>query len=525
MLLRLGEAEWYTGQADAIAHLAAAVAEARDAATAAAAAAALANAYVLSDKTDLGVRTLQRVIVAIGSTDPELALRLEGAAALAGIVDDRTAPAANRATAELRARSAVRPDAPVRLLVAVAEVAMRQAEPGSAAEEMIDRALARMHDPLPLNVCTSIIVTLMGLESFGRLQRLCEEMMAAARRRSAIQEMIGIASFSAWALLRVGELADAEAQARWALERATGIYALDSLAHLVETLIERDALDDAETELARLDPPLDSHSIMAVTYLMARGLLRNAQQRHAEALHDFLACGERCEQLGIVLAVYHWRSAAAIALAALGSTDEARGLAKEEAAIARAYGRPRALGVALRCHGLVEGGEDGLALLAEAVVVLEGSPAIVELAGAMTDYGAALRRSGRRAEARVQLERGLDLAHRCGARRVAAHARAELVAAGAKPRRDAFTGRDALTASELRVARLAAAGRTNREIAQSLFVTTKTASAHLSRVYRKLEITRRDQLTQALADTVPSRVAVAASGSADTRPTTARPNS
>jgi DNA-binding CsgD family transcriptional regulator len=77
-------------------------------------------------------------------------------------------------------------------------------------------------------------------------------------------------------------------------------------------------------------------------------------------------------------------------------------------------------------------------------------------------------------------------------------ARTELIAAGAKPRRDAITGRDALTAGELRVARLAAEGLTNREIAQALFITTKTAKAHLGRVYRKLEITRRGQLAESL---------------------------
>ena len=97
-----------------------------------------------------------------------------------------------------------------------------------------------------------------------------------------------------------------------------------------------------------------------------------------------------------------------------------------------------------------------------------------------------------------ELERALDLAHHCGARRIANQARAELIAAGAKPRRDAITGRDALTAGELRVARLAAEGLTNREIAQALFITTKTAKAHLSQVYRKLEITRRGQLADAL---------------------------
>jgi DNA-binding CsgD family transcriptional regulator len=122
----------------------------------------------------------------------------------------------------------------------------------------------------------------------------------------------------------------------------------------------------------------------------------------------------------------------------------------------------------------------------------------LELARALSDYGAALRRAGRRVQARAHLERALDLAHRLGARRIAAQARAELIAAGAKPRRDAITGRDALTAGELRVARLAAEGMTNREIAQALFITTMTAKAHLSRVYRKLEITRRGQLADAL---------------------------
>ena len=141
----------------------------------------------------------------------------------------------------------------------------------------------------------------------------------------------------------------------------------------------------------------------------------------------------------------------------------------------------------------------GLGLLDEAVAVLERSQAPVELARALTDYGATLRRAGQRMQARAQLERGLDLAHHLGARRIANQARSELIAAGAKPRRDAITGRDALTASELRVARLAAAGKTNREIAQTLFITTKTASAHLSRAYRKLDVTRRGQLAEALA--------------------------
>jgi DNA-binding CsgD family transcriptional regulator len=159
--------------------------------------------------------------------------------------------------------------------------------------------------------------------------------------------------------------------------------------------------------------------------------------------------------------------------------------------------------MSLRASGLIEGAETGLGLLTGAVETLERSQSPLELARALTDHGAALRRAGRRVQARTELERGLDLAHHLGARRIANQARGELTAAGAKPRRDAITGRDALTAGELRVARLAADGLTNRAIAQALFITTKTAKAHLSSVYRKLDITRRGQLTNALASQLP----------------------
>ncbi|MGA9874622.1 MAG: helix-turn-helix transcriptional regulator, partial [Solirubrobacteraceae bacterium] len=76
--------------------------------------------------------------------------------------------------------------------------------------------------------------------------------------------------------------------------------------------------------------------------------------------------------------------------------------------------------------------------------------------------------------------------------------RTELSAAGARPRRVFNSGRDALTPSELRVARMAAEGLTSQEIAQALFVTTKTVDAHLSHTYAKLDINSRKQLADAL---------------------------
>ena len=204
----------------------------------------------------------------------------------------------------------------------------------------------------------------------------------------------------------------------------------------------------------------------------------------------------------MILSGTPWRAEAALVDAALGDLVEARRLVGKQLELARAFGHPRMLGISLRVCGLVEGGQPGLELLEEAVKTLEQSQSPLELARALSDHGAALRRAGRRVQARSELERALDLAHRCGARRIAGRARAELIAAGAKPRRDAISGRDALTPGELRVARLAAEGLTNREVAQALFITTKTAKGHLSHVYHKLGITRRGELPDALTGPV-----------------------
>lgn len=188
-----------------------------------------------------------------------------------------------------------------------------------------------------------------------------------------------------------------------------------------------------------------------------------------------------------------------LALHALGRAEEAEALATEDLAMARQWGVARQLGRALRVSGLVTGGEEGLALLDEAVTVLQDSPARLEHAKALTELGAALRRAGQRTQARPPLRQALDLAARCGANPVAERARTELVAAGGRPRNITITGPDALTPSERRIADLAASGATNRQIAQRLYVTPKTVEVHLSAVYRKLSITTRTQLSTALA--------------------------
>ena len=163
----------------------------------------------------------------------------------------------------------------------------------------------------------------------------------------------------------------------------------------------------------------------------------------------------------------------------------------------RGWGAPRTVGMSLRALGLVEGGQAGELLLREAVELLAHSPARLEHARALVDLGALLRRGNSRSEARKLLRQGVELAHRCGA--TALVTREELAATGAHPRTILLSGLDALTASERRVAQMAADDLSNKEIAQALFVTVKTVEQHLGRVYRKLDISSRRELAAALA--------------------------
>ncbi|MEO8967072.1 MAG: LuxR C-terminal-related transcriptional regulator [Solirubrobacteraceae bacterium] len=137
-------------------------------------------------------------------------------------------------------------------------------------------------------------------------------------------------------------------------------------------------------------------------------------------------------------------------------------------------------------------------MLEEAVAVLEGGTCQAEHAHARLELGATLRRANWRREGREHLRIALDLAVRGGAAPVAARAREEIAATGARPRRDLLSGLESLTASELRVAELAASGRSNPEIAQELFVSRKTVEAHPHRAYVKLGIRGREELSLVL---------------------------
>jgi tetratricopeptide (TPR) repeat protein len=267
--------------------------------------------------------------------------------------------------------------------------------------------------------------------------------------------------------LRRGRLLAAEADARAALgllEAGASPATPCAIALLADALLEGAG---AVAACAALEAVGDDAAIpqlrRASALLATRGRVRIATGRHAEGVADLRECGRRLAAGGSDNpAVIAWRSAAAPALAALGRLDEARRLADEEVALARRFGASRALGVALRAAALVEGGADGVDLLRVAVDVLDRAGAELELARALTDLGAAVRRAGARHDARELLRRGLEAAESAGAGPLAARARDELVAPGARPRRPVATDPGARTPSEQRLAASAREGETDR---------------------------------------------------------------
>ncbi|HEV2258735.1 MAG TPA: helix-turn-helix transcriptional regulator [Streptosporangiaceae bacterium] len=508
VLLDLGFAESYAGDPQAAAHLEAALGTAAEPAAQVAITLALGRMLQIAGRNREALEVFDRTRGRLASTDRRAALTLEGAALGAAQLEADTADEAAQRIARLRRLAEEQPDVPPSVFGMLAFAAANANEPAEAVARLALRALAGAPKLLPeavdrppffYHACIALTFAERYQEALSRF----DDALADARRLGSLPHVLGLSCYRALVHLRTGNLADAEADARVALEtgpRPPGIHAAVALAVLLETLAERGELEAAEAAdqrygLAEQFPT----TLNAGTVLAARGRLRLAELRPAAALADLLAAGDLCARLRSPSpSAAPWRSDAALAHLALGAPAEARALAAEEVTLAQAFHGPRTLGIALRAAGLAEGGRRGLELLRQAVGVLDGSAARLEHARAMTDLGAALRRAGRRADSREALRPALDLAHRCGALALTERIRAELVAAGGRPRRLVLSGLDSLTPGERRVAQLAAAGLSNRDIAQNLFITARTVEGHLTHAYRKLAITSREQLPAAL---------------------------
>lgn len=334
-------------------------------------------------------------------------------------------------------------------------------------------------------------------------EALLDEMSANARRSGAPTAFAWVSTMRARFEHVRGHPAAAEAHGRSALELFPPTLTLGTeiaLAYLVFALVEEGELEEAEGLLQGYGVATGSLSrtTSGLTLLLARSALRLDQGRLHDARADAEEVVRREGTRGGSLPGRGFRWSPVLALNADGDSETAHRLAEHYAELAGAFGVRSVEGIALLVLGVVTGGAKGLRHLEEAAARLEGTPRRLDQAHALAELGAALRRANRRADAREPLRRGMDLAHRCGARPLAERAREELLACGARPRRLVLSGVESLTVSERRVAQMAAGGMSNPEIAQALFVTRKTVEAHLHQAYRKLDITSREQLVEAL---------------------------
>ena len=308
------------------------------------------------------------------------------------------------------------------------------------------------------------------------------------------------ARWQGWSLYHQGRVTAALAVA----EAARAVHRGDPVARglIAACRLAQGRLDEAEVAFPLVSDTEGVESFDAPILLDLRAQLRLAQLRPAEALADAAEAARLARGPSSVMGpgVVAWRSTAALARLALGETERARALLEEELELARERGLTRVVIRDLRVLAFAAKGTRVLDLVGEAVRVGRASPQRLEYVNALVDLGAATRRANQRSAARHPLRRALDLAEREGAAALARRAREELDATGARSRRVMLSGVDALTPSERRVADLAAGGLTTRQIAQVLFVTTKTVEFHLRHVYRKLDIpSSRADLTRALS--------------------------
>jgi DNA-binding CsgD family transcriptional regulator len=515
LLSGLGFAELQLGDTAAIGHLEAALEATSDPRRRVDIAKALTMMLVMSGGTDETLPLIDRVTAELRASDPEMAQVVDAELTAHTFLLTAHAdvePALRRRARARLGRLELREGTSSAERLARACLAFSHARAADSAEQTAahsERGLAggRLLDdqgPGP-GVFYALIGGLLAADRIDPAQRCLEHAAHAARSRGSVLGWTVAAGWLSHLAFHRGQLDDSEQQSRAVLAQleelgwSTAVPVV--VAYLVDTLTERGSANEAE-DILRVHGGEGEipRGILNDYLLAARGRLRIAAGRPAEGADDLLKYGRRIESWSLMNPrSLRYRSEAAAGLAAAGQEPEARRLLHEDLERARSWGTPRAIGTALAALAQLERGDRGLELARDAVAVLERSPARLELARALIDLGSRLRRSGRRTDCREPLRRGLELAHACAATPLEEEALAQLAAAGVRPQRWRLSGVEALTPSERRVAELAAAGSSNREIAQTLFVTQKTVEVHLTHAYRKLDIRSRAQLGRALA--------------------------
>ncbi len=484
---------------------------------------------------------LREVLESEPSSAPRLAVPLTTAMALGGRFEEAAGileTATETAVAEGDVESAFRLEAQLRTVAVIVPSAPQvdlqkyvdQVEPESAAGRLAAAVEARAAavngaaaDAIPAakralgsngaifeeepEIAASLmaVLTLIAADEVDAARRAAGRSLEIARQRDAAPDLCRgwqLSGFVGWA---AGDLVAAEADFQQSIElaRLAGIIPLllISSGPYAHVMFERDELAAVDAVLqatGTATSPIPENGLLFMLF-MVRAQLRLERGQFSEAAEDFETLSRQGERLGFGPGPMATGAPFACrALVALERIDEARELAEACLYYGRRWGAPSTVSHVLRAAAVARGGREEVELLREAATLLEDSPRRLQRVYALVELGAALRRQGRRAEARAPLREGLKLARRCGAARLAKRAREELQATGETVRRYAPVGVESLTPSERRVAEMAASGLTNRQIAQSLFVTLKTVEAHLSAAYDKLDIGSRRQLQSAL---------------------------
>ena len=509
VLEELGAAELRAGEPAAATHLREAMDLTSDPGGRARTALALAQAQFHAGAVDQVVSTCHAMIEQLGGADAELELELEGRAAAAIIVGPLSNQLRPRLRAlEPRAAGAATPAERIVLALIAMDAAGTATRRAREVEDLVLRALGDGRllaergpdDPAYFYACSTLIWC--GRYDLARagFDAAAEE---ARRRGSAIGAGQALA-FRAGASYMSGDVRAAESDARAAIDIIPPGSVVEGIVwgFLLHALIERGEADAAAEELGRSPlagelPDVNPYHVAR----LARGRLRVERRELEAGLRDLLAVREMVAAIGFTNpGPMPWMTEAALVQAWLGRQDAAVALADRDLELAAGFAAPRGIGVALRVKALLDDGPERLELLRAAADALRASQDRLEHARALVDLGAESRRVGQLQNARENLRTGLAIARRCGATALVLRAYDELDASGVHQRRIVGTGVDALTASERRVAQMAAAGMTNAEVAQALFISARTVETHLRHAYQKLGIDSRAALSAALED-------------------------
>jgi DNA-binding CsgD family transcriptional regulator len=228
----------------------------------------------------------------------------------------------------------------------------------------------------------------------------------------------------------------------------------------------------------------------------ARAVLRNGLGQYQAALDPAQSASAQDELL-----LSAWSLPELVEAASrCGRTDLAANALERLSGQTNVAGTELALGIQARSRALLSDGEPAERLYREAIQRLGGTRMRSVLVRAHLLYGEWLRRENRRGDAREQLRTAYDGLTAMGMEAFAERARGELLATGETVHKRTVQARYELTAQEMQIARLAGDGHSNPEIAAKLFLSARTVEWHLRKVFGKLGISSRRELSRALTD-------------------------